>query len=90
MCESSEFDTVVYVSVTQNSEDYWIWLNMPQYALMSLNVPENGGILLDDPEYAWKFLNMFSICLIIWLDIWQDFEDASGICRYIVIIPLFL
>ena len=32
----------------------------PQYALMSLNIPEDGWILLNVPEYAWKWLNKLS------------------------------
>ena len=52
---------------------------------MCLNMPEHGWILLNIPEYAWKCPNKlfclchrFSMCLII-LDIWQNFEFASGI-----------
>ena len=50
-------------------------LNMPQYTLMSLSMPEHGEILLNDPKYTGKYLNKlfltlpgFSICLVI-LDI---------------------
>ena len=61
----SEHGMVVYARVTQSSEYVWLWLhnqwrlNMSQYALMSLNMPEHDRIFLNVPEcmnipeYAW-------------------------------------
>ena len=44
--------------------EFWIWLhtpqwcqNMSQYALMFLNMPEHGRILVNVPEWVWKCLN---------------------------------
>ena len=57
--------------------EFWICLNMaqyasimPEYALMSLNMSEHG-ILLNVPEFAWKYLMI--------LDIWQGLEYTSDI-----------
>ena len=69
-CQCSEYGTIVYARFTQSSEYVWLWLhtpqqclNMPQYALMSLSVPEHGWILLNVFECAWKYLNkLFLLC----------------------------
>ena len=58
MCQGSERDMVIYARATETSEYVLIWLNMPQclnmpqYALMSLKMPEHGQILLNISEYA--------------------------------------
>ena len=67
--------------------EFWIYLNMtqytsimPEYALMSLSMPEHDRILLIVPEYTWQCLNKmfwtarFLICFI--LDIWQGVNYA--------------
>ena len=50
MCQKSEYDTVVYARVYT---EFWICLNipqnMPEYALMSANMPDHGLILLSAP-----------------------------------------
>ena len=56
ICQSSKYGRAVYVRVTQSSEYDWIWLiclNMAQYALVHLIVPEHGWILLNAAEHAW-------------------------------------
>ena len=67
---------IVYASVTQSFEYIWIWSNMPQYALMSLNMPRfsNCLIILDIWhcfEYSWdikyaRVLNIHFIVTITW------------------------
>ena len=51
---------------------------MPEYALMSLNMSEHG-ILLNVPEFAWKYLMI--------LDIWQGLEYTSDI-KYFSILKM--
>ena len=78
MCQGSEYDMVVYVRATKISEYVWIWLHMPQclnmppYALMSLNMMEHGWILLNIPEYACEYLNK-----LFWLNLVSQYASSS-------------
>ena len=53
---------------------------MPEYALISLNMPEHDWILVNNAaEYAWKCLNkLFRLC--------QGSQYAASRCNNIVII----
>ena len=70
--QGSKYDTAVNARVTQNSEHVWLWLhphqeclNMPEWVLMCLSLSELGWILLNIPEYAWKYLNkLFWLCQV--------------------------
>ena len=53
----TEFWMSIYSSICFNNA----W--MSQYASMSLDMHKHGSILLNVPEYAWKFLNkLFWLC----------------------------
>ena len=57
--QGSEYGTVVYGRVTQNSEYTWLWLHMPQCCL---NTPQYVLISLNMPEHCWMSLNVLK-CL---------------------------
>ena len=46
-CSSYMFGRFLKIPPVLNKPGFWIWLYMPQYALMSLNTPEHGWILMN-------------------------------------------
>ena len=68
-------------SVLQNEK----YLNMCQYAVMSLNMDDQGWILLKVPEYAWKCLNK-----LFWLGQGSQYASSSYILNRILRMPQVL
>ena len=60
---------------------------MPEYIWMALSMPENGWIVKNAREYAWKYVNKLFLLYLITLVISQSFEYATGI-KYVRVLNM--
>ena len=87
------YGMAVYARFMRSSGYAWIWLNMPQiesimpnYDLMSLNIPDHCWILLSATTYAWKCLNKLFYVRVLNMSQHLTYLARFWICCDIVII----